>query len=164
MSNTKTDNKTQRPIQERDIDPSQFVTVVSGCQGKLIYRSARTNERYEWDSFGAEQELELRELKVAKNSAKDFFVRNWWMFKPGDEWVIDYLGVRQYYKNAVSVDEFDSIFSQSPAKLKKTLEAMSSGQRQCALVRATEMISNGEIDSLKTISVLEEALGVKFAE
>lgn len=161
-----TNNPSQNKLNNipENIDPSQLITVISGCQGKLIYRSPRNNEKFVWDGFGAEQEMELRELKAAKNSSKKFFTSNWWMFKPEDDWVIDYIGVRQFYKNAIAIDSFDNIFAQTPAALKKTIANLSEGQRRCVISRASEMIANGRIDSRKIISALEDSLGVKFAE
>ena len=101
-----------KPIVPKDVDPNQYITVRNGFQGRLIYISKKTGETFEWDGFGEEQEMELRELKAAKNSYnKAFYSNNWFMFNPEDEWVIDYLGVRQYYKNAVNVDEFDDMFA-----------------------------------------------------
>ena len=106
-SDTKTSNKSIIP---KDVDPSQYVTVRNGFQGKLIYRSKKTGEVFIWDEFGSEQEMELRELRNAKNSSKKFFINNWFMFD--EDWIIDYLGMRQYYKDALPIDHFDDIFKQ----------------------------------------------------
>ncbi len=44
----------------------QYVKVLNGTQGKLIYKSGKTGERFEWDSFGSDQEMTLRELSMPK--------------------------------------------------------------------------------------------------
>lgn len=81
MANTKMpaaqNDEIVKPVTPKDIDPSTLVVVKNGFQGKLIYKSPRTGERFAWDSFGSEQELELKELRNAKNSAKKFFMNNW---------------------------------------------------------------------------------------
>lgn len=94
-------NTQEKKIVPKKVDINQFITVRNGFQGRLVYISTRTGERYVWDSFGAEQELELRELRNAKNSNKKFFVNNWFIFE--EEWVIDYLGVGQFYKNSLKL-------------------------------------------------------------
>ena len=43
----------KRPMIPKDIDPNQIVTVRNGFQGRLVYKSKRTGERFVWDSFGA---------------------------------------------------------------------------------------------------------------
>ena len=152
----------KKNITAKDVDLNQFIVVRNGFQGKLVYKSSRTGEKFVWDGFGAEQEVELRELKNAKNTSKAFFINNWFMFD--DKWVIDFLGVRQYYANAVSIEDFDSIFTKTPSELKKTIAALSNGQKKSAAYRARQLIAAGEIDSLKTIAALEAALGIELIE
>lgn len=174
MANSKTQTKPQAidhpnesqeaKLTPKDVDINQYITVKSGFQGKLVYKSPRTGEKFVWENLGAEQELELKELRSAKASSdgKKFFVNNWFMFD--DEWVLDFLGVRQYYKNAIRLEDFDDFLLQPAATLKKSIQNLSPGQRKSIAYRAMQMITDGEIDSRKTISVLEEALGIELVE
>lgn len=157
--------ETQEPVQKivpKDIDLNQYVIVRNGFHGRLVYKSSRTGEKFVWDGFGSEQEMELKELRNAKNTNKGFFRNNWFMFD--ESWVVDFLGVRQFYKNAVRIEDFDSIFSKTPAELKKLIGSMNAGQKKSVAYRASEMIANGDIDSRKTIAALEEALSVELIE
>lgn len=151
-----------KKIVPKDVDMNQYVTVRNGFQGRLVYKSSRTGEKYVWDGFGTEQEMELKELRNAKNTGKGYFKNNWFMFD--EDWVIDFLGVRQFYKNAIRIDDFDAIFTKTPTEIKKTIGSMSAGQKKSVAYRAIEMIAEGEIDSLKTIAALEEALGIELIE
>lgn len=146
----------------KEIDPEQYVIVRNGFQGQLIYKSKRTGERFVWDEFGAEQEIQLRELRNAKNSNKSFFINNWFMFD--DEWVVDYLGVGRYYKNAVRIEDFDKIFENDPATLESIISEMTDGQKKSLAYRAQVLIGEGKIDSIKAISVLERTLNVDLIE
>lgn len=148
----------------KEIDINQYITVRNGFHGVLVYKSSRTGELFTWSEFGAEQEMELGELRNAKNSAKAFFINNWFMFDEEYSWVIDYLGMRQYYKHFLTLDSFDDIFKQTPAQLKKTLAELSPGQKKSVAYRASELVASGEIDSLKLISALEDALGIELTE
>ncbi len=148
----------------KEIDPTQYITVLNGYQGKLTYKSRKTGELFKWNEFGSEQEMELRELRNAKNTYKKYFEKNWFMFNDEFAWVIDYLGVGQFYKNAISIDEFDNIFQKEPKDLKKTIEGLSDGQKKAVAFRAKTLIADGEIDSNKVIRTLEEVLGVELIE
>ena len=161
-SSSRSNAKPAKNIVPKEIDPNEYITVRNGFQGQLVYISKRTGEQYIWDSFGAEQEIELRELKSAKNSNKKFFTNNWFMFD--DAWVIDYLGVRQYYKNALSIDGFDEIFKKSPSELEDTISKLSPGQKRSVAYRAKGLIAEKKIDSLSLISTLEDALGIELVE
>lgn len=153
---------TTKTITPKDVDPTQYVIVRNGFQGRLVYRSRKTGEMFVWDEFGAEQEMELRELRNAKNSYKKFFINNWFMFD--EDWIVDYLGVRQYYKNAIPIDGFDDIFTMKPAELKRKVSALSDGQKKSVAYRAKELIAEKKIDSLSVISVLEDALKIELIE
>lgn len=148
----------------RDVDTSQMILVRNGFQGLLVYKSSRTGELFEWDEFGGEQEMELRELINAKNSAKGFFINNWFLFDDEDAWVIDYLGVGVYYKNTLNVEEFDELFNMSPDEIGDIVASLSDGQKRSLSYRARVKIANEEIDSMKMIRALEEALGTALVE
>ena len=150
------------PVVAKDIDVHQYVTVRNGFQGRLVYISQKTGEHFVWDGFGTEQEMELLELRNAKNSAKKFFQNNWFMFD--EDWIVDYLGLKHFYKHAVKIEDFDKIFEMSPAEIKNTVGALSDGQKKSVAYRAKMLIAEGEIDSNKAINALEEALGVELIE
>lgn len=157
-------NSDERPITPKEIDPNQIIIVLNGFQGKLVYESPRTHELYRWDAFGDEQEMELRELRNAKSSAKKFFLNNWFMFRDEDAWVIDYLGLNQYYKNAINLDDFDELFTKPASEIEKVVSKLSVGQKKSVAYRARQMVLDGEIDSNKAIAALEKSLGVDLVE
>ena len=141
--------KTVKPIVPKDIDPEQYVTVRNGFQGRLVYVSKHTGERFVWDQFGAEQEMELHELKNAKNSYKKFFENN---------------GVQRFYRNAVRIEDFDEIFQKDAKTISEIISDMSDGQKKSVAYRARVLIADGAIDSNKAITALEESLGVELVE
>lgn len=143
----------------KELRPEDFVVVRNGFNGKLVYRSRNTRELFIWDGLGAEQEMELRELKHARNSARAYFENNWFMFD--DPEIPQWLGVGMYYKGALSVDEVDELFLKAPEEIEKALKVMPSGQKEMVADRARELLRNGQkIDSLKVIRTLEHGLGV----
>lgn len=144
------------------LSPNTFVTVKNGFNGKLVYRSRKTGERYVWETFGDEQDMELQELKNAKSASRLFFENNWFMFD--DPEVIANLGVERYYRNALTIDGFDEIFEMKPDALIQKVNMLSSGQRNSLAYRARQKISVGEIDSLKVIDALEKSLGIELIE
>lgn len=151
-----------KPLIPKDVDVSQYVTVRNGFQGKLVYRSKRTGELFVWDEFGDEQDMELGELKNAKNSAKKFFINNWFMFD--EPWIVTYLGMDRYYRYAVNIDEFDSLFEKKPAEVAAVISNLSDGQKRSLSYRARILIADGTIDSRQMISTLEKCLNTILVE
>ena len=143
-------------------DPNQIITVRSGFQGRLVYRSKKTGERFIWDTFGSDQDMELSELKSARSSGKKYFINNWFMFD--DPEIIEHLGMTQYYKFALNINNFDELFRKNPTEIESAIGKISVGQKKSVAYRAKQLINNGEIDSNKVIATLERSLGVELVE
>lgn len=156
--------ETKQEIKAKEVDLHEYITVRNGSVGKLIYISPRTGEKFVWEEFGDEQEMELQELRNAKAANKKFFERNWFMFDEEFDWVIDYLGVRAFYKHAIGIDNFDELFTKSPAAIEKIIKELSDGQKRSVSYRARQLIADGGIDSMKVITTLEKCLGVELIE
>ena len=152
----------RKKMTPKAFNPDQIITVRSGYQGRLVYKSPKTGERFVWDSFGVDQDMELAELKNARSTNKKYFINNWFMFD--DPEVIDYLGLSQYYKFALKIDEFDQLFEKPIAEVEKTVSKLSAGQKKSVAYRAKQLIEDGAIDSNKMISALENCLGVELIE
>ena len=153
-----------KPLIPKEVDLNQLIPVLNGYQGLLVYKSARTNEKFVWPEFGSEQMVELRELRNAKNTWKKYFINNWFMFDEEYAWVVDYLGMGQYYKYALRIDEFDSLFKMSPNEIEKAVSNLSAGQKRSVSYLAKQLIAVGEIDSFKAIAALERSLGIELVE
>ncbi len=145
-----------------NLDPNTIITVKNGFHGQLVYKSKKTSETFIWEGFGDEQDMELQELKNARNSARAFFENNWFLID--DPEVLDYLGVTQYYKNALTYETFDELFKKKPSEVKAILAKLSKGQRNSVAYRARQLIADGLIDSLKVIDTLEECLEIELIE
>lgn len=182
MANTRTNNKTKTEQEEAvvnetkastkkaapkynfdDIDLDQYITVLNGTEGKLIYVSRKTGEVFEWEKMGDDQLMELSELRNAKSTYKTFFENNWFMFPEEFEWVIDYLGVRDYYKNSIAIEDFDELFNKAPDEIREVLNRLPDGQKKALAYRSYKLNSEGKIDSKKVTNVLEECLGIDLS-
>lgn len=146
----------------KDVDLEQYITVKNGFHGRLIYISNRTKERFVWEEFGDEQEMQLRELRDAKNSKKDFFINNYFIFE--ETWVIDWLGLSRFYKHSINAENFDEIFTKSADELTAILADMTDAQKRSVGYRARHLISTGEIDSMKVVNTLERVLKLDLVE
>lgn len=144
------------------LDDNTIVTVKNGFQGQLVYINPRNKDKFIWNEFGSEQELTIQELKSAKNSDKSFFVNNW--FQIDDPEVIEYLGVGQYYKNALKCEDFENLVNKTPEEIGDIVRNLSKGQKMSAAFMAKRMVANHEIDSVKVIEALEKALNIDLIE
>ena len=155
-----TSAKTYKVRKQRD--PNIIVSGKNGSPGPLGYISSRTGERFRWEELGDEQDMELQELKNARNSSKAFFANNWFMLD--DPEVIEYLGVAEYYKRAFNLGNEAILQAMSPSEIKAAVAAMPNGRQLALKYRVKQMIEDGTLDSIKSITAFEDALGVELIE
>lgn len=147
---------------KKTLDPNTVVTVKNGFNGTLVYKSKKTGETFKWEEFDDEQDMDLAELKNARNSYKQFFENNWFIFD--DPEIIDYLNVGNFYKNALNSKGFEELFKMTPEKITAKVAKLSEGQKRSVAFRAKQLIAEGEIDSIKVIDALEKSLSVQLIE
>lgn len=144
------------------INPSKLIEVKNGFNGRLIFENKRTGEVYTWESFGDILDIPFTDLKYAKASQKDFFVRNWFLID--DEDVIEALGVKRFYEHALTEEEFDTLFDLSPSEITSRLSELSDGQKKSLSYKVRKLYSEGKIDSLRVINAFEHSLGINLKE
>lgn len=166
MATTKAKGSTKKKYADipEDVTPNDIVMVRNGFNGRLVYVSTKTGEKYVWDSFGDETEMEVKELRTAKNSQKSFFENNWFMFDDEYSWIIPYLGVSKLYDNAMTIENLQGVFKKTPTEIKKFCAKLNDAQKKTLVYMVKESYANGEIDSLKTLSALEDGLGIFLSE
>ena len=145
---------------KRRITPNTYVVVKNGFDGVLVYKNKRTGEVFIWNELGDELDIQVSDLKTAKSSSKKFFENNWFVFD--DEDIIKYLGVERYYENALDIDDVEDFLNKPEEEVTSRIKNMSNGQKKTLSYRVKAMVNEGEIDSVKTITMLEEQLGVRL--
>lgn len=146
----------------KELDPRMLVPVHNGFGGTLVYRSRKTGELFVWEHFGHVQDIELGELKTARGANRAYFENNWFLID--DPEILEYLNVLKYYKNALTIEEFDDLFKMDPDDIGKRIATLSAEQKNTVKYRAKQLIEEKEIDSLSVIEALEKHLGVQLVE
>lgn len=65
-------------------------------------------------------------------------------------WII--LAWGKYYRFAISIQDFDKLFTKPASEIEKTIANLSDGQKQSVAYRAKQLISEGGIDSNRLIA------------
>jgi hypothetical protein len=143
------------------------ISCKSAVRGTLTYLSKRmAGYQVMWNDFGDEEFLEFQELMSMRNTDLRFFKDNWIVIEDSDEYtaqeIMDALRVSQYYKANVDIDNFDSLFTESPDKIKIEVSKMSSGLKSTVAMRAKQLYNDGKLYDLRCIRALEESLGVEL--
>ena len=148
---------------QKKITNDYIVDVKNGTHGSLIYHSNRSlGYTVEWSEFGEVQQIEFGELVAMRGSQRRFFEQNWILIEDAE--ILKKLGVDRYYINALTTDNFDSVFKMSADEIKEKVSKMSDGLKESIRLRAVELIKSGELDSLSAIKALGEVLGCDLNE
>lgn len=142
------------------LDAQVMVKNMTG--GKLIYASKRLVGYYEeWHEFGEEIPMEMAELYSMKNTDRRFFTENWIEV---DMAVLRDLQMDRFYKDAITADEINNLFDMDIDTLVFKIGKMSLNTKNCVGIKAMEMIADGRLNNIHTISALEKALGCELYE
>lgn len=143
-----------------------IVPVICNTVGGAFYSSKKImGYTVEWEEIGSVEYMELGELSSMKNTDKRFFEDNWIVLDDTDEYtateLYDFLKVSKYYKNILTPENIDEVFTYSKDKLVKTITTLSRGLKETVAVRAKQKLDENTLDK-NIIDILESSLGIQF--
>lgn len=160
---TNTDTSEKQHIKLRKtLPPEAIISVINGFQGKLIAQNRRTHEEFVWEEFGDVQDLTFADVKSIYSTDKAFFANNWFLFE--DTLVLEVLNAEKYYTNALTVEDFETLFDKTSSEIKDIVAKLNHSQKMSVCYKARNAVANNEIDSLSVITALEDSLGVKLVD
>ena len=116
----------------------------------------------EWEAFGDVQVMEYRELVSMRGNQRRFFEENWILID--DPAIIKKLGVERYYKNSLTTDNFNDVFTMPADEIKKIVPTLPGGTKDAIASEAKKKIETGELDSRSAIKALEDSLSVELED
>ena len=143
-----------------------IVPVICNTVGGAFYSSKKImGYTVEWEDIGSVEYMELGELSSMKNTDKRFFEDNWIVFDDTEEYttseLYDFLKVSKYYKNVLTPDNIDEIFTYPKDEIVKTISTLSRGMKETVAVRAKQKLDENTLDK-NIIDILESSLGIQF--
>lgn len=166
IEETKETSEERSPIvsykAKKAIPMDALVMVRSNVNGKLVYVSKKTNGYKEiWSSLGEEIPMEMAELYSMKNSNRSFFTENWIEVDPI---VLRDLQMEHYYKDAISIEDLDTIFELQGEELERKIDSMKENIRNAFVLDAIKRIEEGTLTNIRTISTIEKKLNCELYE
>ena len=143
-----------------------IVPVICNTVGGAFYSSKKImGYTVEWEDIGSVEYMELGELSSMKNTDKRFCEDNWIGFDDTEgqtaSELYDFLKVSKYYKNVLTPDNIDEIFTYPKDEIVKTISTLSRGMKETVAVRAKQKLDENTLDK-NIIDILESSLGIQF--
>ncbi len=140
----------------------QMVSCRNITSGKLTYVSKKTGLETVWSNFGDEEYVEVSELLTMKSSQPKFLKEPWLFVQDKD--VIDYLGLKNMYKDIIHIDEIDEFFKLSVHDARSQLQKTPSGIKSLLGEKARRGIQDGTLTNIKLIRLLENELNLDLID
>ena len=116
----------------------------------------KSNILYTWVDSGDVVEVEYQDLMAAIRSNNGYVMRPLFVIEDSD--VIEhYPQIKKLYDSLYSVGELeDVILDLDPASMKATILSLPEGAQTSISHLASKMVSDGRLDSVKKIKILDE--------
>lgn len=142
----------------KQINRDELVICTSVTDGGLTYLNNRNGFGTMWTDRGSFDYISVQELITMKNSQPRFLNEPWIIIE--DEDVVEYLGLKQMYKNILDVEEIEKFFNLSIDAMKEKIKILPKGIKETLAGKAQTMIKNGTLYDIRVIKMLEEELKV----
>lgn len=159
----KDDNVEEKTYKIRkQLDRNMLVPVCSFVVGLLYYQSEKTGAIFRFSEFGAQDEIELHELRSMRSSMPKFLTEPWLIIL--DDEVVDHLGLNDLYEKILKPKSLDKLFKARPSVMRSILENAPRGMKRTVSARASQLIATGKLDSSTKRKIVEETCGVDLSE
>ena len=131
-------------------------------QGGLYMHGIKSDIAYKWSNDGDVTEVEYQDLVAAVRSSVSYVMKPYFIIED-KEFVSQFPQLNQVYDSMYSIRDLRSvILDLSPNMMKSTILSLPDGAKESIKHMASEMISNGSLDSVKKIKILDEIFDTKF--
>lgn len=156
-------SKIQEKIKKvRELDREEYVPVMNNTTSNLFFKHPNCLTTLDMYEYGDIQEMKIGELMTMKASQPRILNECWLMIL--DEDVVEAMGLSKLYKNIITIDKADELFSLSAEKIEEVLSKSPKIVKENIGKLVKQRVDNGEWESLTKLNAIEKVLGVKFGK
>lgn len=152
---TKKEKKTYAPT---DGIPCKSIT-----NGGLYMPGLKSNILYTWIDAGDVIEIEYQDLQAAIRSNNSYVMNPFFVIED-EELVAQFPQLKKIYDALYSVGELEDVLTElSPGDMKATILSLPKGAQDSIKHLASKMVSDGRLDSVRKIKVLDEIFDTEMS-
>lgn len=133
----------------------------SVTSGPLYMSGIKSHILYIWSDEGDVTEVEYQDLVAAIRSNSAYVMKPYFVVEDV-EFAQAYPQVKKIYDALYSIQDLRDVLNLPPAVMKSTILALPEGARETIKTLAAQMVTNGQLDSIKKISILDEIYDTKL--
>lgn len=159
----KTETKKEVKKERRKYEQSDGILCKSITSGGLYMPGLKSNILYTWIDSGDQIEVEYQDLLAAIRSNNSYVMRPFFVIED-EEFVSQFPQLKKLYDKLYSVGELkDVITDLSPADMKATILSLPQGAQDSIKHIASKMVSDGTLDSVRKIKILDEIFDTEMS-
>lgn len=152
-----TTKKTPRKYETTEGIPCRSIT-----PGGLYMEGIKSHIVYEWADNGDVTEVEYQDLIAAIRSNVSYINKPYFIIED-EEIIAQFPQIKKVYESMYSVKDLKEVLTDlSPGNMKATILKFPEGAKESIKHIASQMISNGTLDSVQKIKILDEIFGTRL--
>ena len=155
----------ETPVKEKKqkkFEATEGIPCRSITSGGLYMEGIKSHIVYEWADNGDVTEVEYQDLVAAIRSNVSYISKPYFVIE--DKEVLEqFPQVKKRYESMYSIRDLRDVLTDLPVQtMKATILSLPEGARESIKHLASQMISNGSLDSVQKIKTLDEIYGTEL--
>lgn len=143
--------------------PTDGILCKSITNGGLYMPGLKSNILYTWIDAGDVIEVEYQDLQAAIRSNNGYVMNPFFVIED-EELVAQFPQLKKIYDALYSVGELEYVLTElSPGDMKATILSLPKGAQDSIKHLASKMVSDGRLDSVRKIKVLDEIFDTEMS-
>lgn len=131
--------------------------------GGLYMEGIKSHILYEWADVNDVTEVEYQDLVAAIRSNNNAYINKPYFIIEDETVIEEFPKINKIYESMYSTKDLkDVLLDLSAREMKSAINAFPAGAKESIKHIASQMISNGSLDSLQKIKILDEIFDTKF--
>lgn len=130
--------------------------------GIMFMDGEKTGISYSWSSYGDVSYVEYRDLAAAVRS-KSSYIFNPFIIVDDEDFVAEFPQLKSFYDDKYSVKDLKKILEMDVSAMLEAIKVLPKGAIESLKMLASTSIQSGELDSMRKIKALDEALGTQLS-
>ena len=143
--------------------PTDGIPCKSITNGGLYMPGLKSNILYTWIDAGDVIEVEYQDLQAAIRSNNGYVMNPFFVIED-EELVAQFPQLKKIYNTLYSVGDLEDVITElSPGDMKATILSLPKGAQDSIKHLASKMVSDGRLDSVRKIKVLDEIFDTEMS-
>lgn len=156
-------DKVEAPVKtKRTFKDNDGIVCRSIVYGGLFMEGPKTHMIYEWVDYGDNTQVEYADLAAAVR-VKSPFVFSPLFIVEDEDFVEEFSQLKKFYTENYTVQDLENILQHPVDKMETEVSVLPKSAKDSLKVIAASAITDGVLDSVKKIKVLDELLGTNLS-